>query len=210
MNKGWLLAIAIGAAQTSPTFDVAAIKQNKSGENGGRLGGPPTRFTATNVPAMQLVLFSYNVQGFQVEGAPDWLKNDRWDINAKSDKDFPPVNLGSPDPRRDMLRALLVDRMKLKAHIEKKDRPLYQLVSVRPDKSLGPQLKPSTVDCIAVGEAARRGGGAAAVPRTADGSFDCGLSAPPGRISIGTQAMPQIAMMLSSTLQRFVVDRTGI
>src|SRR5204863_2993973 len=94
-----VLAIASAAmprAQTpagpSPTFDVAAIKQNKSGENNGRLGGPPTRFTATNIPAMQLVLFSYNVQGFQVEGAPDWLKTERWDINAKSDKDFPPVN----------------------------------------------------------------------------------------------------------------------
>jgi hypothetical protein len=84
-----LLAIVVTAstailrAQTpsaSPAFDVAAIKQNKSGEENGRFGGPPGRFTATNVPVMQFIVFAYQVQRFQVEGGPEWIKTDRYDI----------------------------------------------------------------------------------------------------------------------------------
>src|SRR2546426_8369627 len=99
MQKRLLIAVVAGAsvamlraqAPSTPTFDVAAIKQNKSGETGGRFGGPPTRWTATNVPTLQFILFAYEVQGFQVEGAPDWVKNDRYDINGKSDRTFPPA-----------------------------------------------------------------------------------------------------------------------
>src|SRR5438046_7662170 len=114
-----VLAIASAAmprAQTpagpSPTFDVAAIKQNKSGENNGRFGGPPSRWTATNVPVMQFIIFAYNLQTFQVEGGPDWIKTDRYDINAKSDANFPPAAPGAPDLRHPMIRALLEDRFR--------------------------------------------------------------------------------------------------
>src|SRR5712691_13151183 len=98
MGKALLVAVAAVAsyallrAQTpadpSPTFDVAAIKQNTSGENNGRFGGPPTRWTATNVPLLQFILYAYDVQGFQVEAGPGWIKTDRWDINGKSDRTF--------------------------------------------------------------------------------------------------------------------------
>src|SRR5580765_5631644 len=53
-----------------PSFDVAAIKENKSGENDGRMGGPPSRFTATNVPVLQLIVFAYdNTPTFRIENA---------------------------------------------------------------------------------------------------------------------------------------------
>jgi uncharacterized protein (TIGR03435 family) len=184
MKKVLLLAVALGASHAllyGQTFDVAAIKQNKSGEVNGRFGGPPT-----------------------------WIKADRYDINAKSSADFPPVNLGSPNPLRQMLKALLVDRFKLAAHMETRERPIYALVAARADKSLGPKLTPSSTDCVAVGNAFRRSPATAVAPRTPDGGNDCGWSTPPGRLTFGTQPMSQVAVMLSSLVGRAVVDRTGI
>src|SRR6266850_1699201 len=218
MKKGLLLVVVAVAsvamlraqAPGPPTFDVAAIKQNKSGDNGGRLGGPPTRWTATNVPTLQFILFAYEVQGFQVEGAPDWVKNDRYDINAKSDRTFPPAAPGAPDLRRPMLRALLEDRFKLAVHRATKELPIYELVMARADKSPGPQLHLSSTDCPARIAAGNRGQAPATAPRTAEGISDCALSLFPGRIESGTQPMTQLASTLSLILQRVVVDRTGL
>jgi uncharacterized protein (TIGR03435 family) len=106
---GFAVVVAPLHAQR-PSFDVASIKQNKSGVTGGNFGGPPSRFTATNAPARAFITFAYRVQDFLVEGAPDWVKNDRWDINAKAEGTFPATTIDGPDPRREMVRALLVDR----------------------------------------------------------------------------------------------------
>ena len=218
MRRGLLLAVAAVAcvamlhaqAPNAPTFDVAAIKQNKSGENGGRFGGPPTRWTATNVPTLQFILFAYEVQGFQVEGAADWVKTERYDINAKSDRTFPPAAPGAPDLRRPMLRALLEDRFKLAVHRATRDMPIYALVTARADKSLGTALHLSTFDCVALASASARGQAPASPPLTPAGDPDCGTRALPGKITFGTMPMTQYAAMLSSLLQRVVVDRTGL
>jgi len=199
------------AASAGQAFDVASIKQNKSGENGGRFGGPPTRWTATNVPALQFILFAYQTQDFLIEGVPDWVKTDRWDINAKSDRDFPPAAIGAPDARRDMLRALLVERFKLVAHKESRDRPIYALVVAQPDKPPAPRLHRSTVDCVALLVQLRRGSANAPPPPNAlDGVPECSITLPPGRLTLGTQPMTELAAVLSQIVQRRVVDRTGL
>jgi uncharacterized protein (TIGR03435 family) len=211
-------ALSILRAQAPPSpvasagqaFDVAAIKQNKSGENGGRFGGPVSRFTATNAPALQFIMFAYRVRDFQVEGAPDWLKSDRWDINAKAEGNFPPPTIDGPDARRDMLRTLLVDRFKLSAHRATKEMPIYGLVTARTDKTLGPKLHQSTFDCVALGTAVRRGQAPAAPARTVDGISECNMRIGAGTIQFGTQSMPVLAEALSDTLQRFVTDRTRL
>src|SRR6266850_8094320 len=203
MKKGLLLVVVAVAsvamlraqAPGPPTFDVAAIKQNKSGDNGGRLGGPPTRWTATNVPTLQFILFAYEVQGFQVEGAPDWVKNDRYDINAKSDRTFPPAAPGAPDLRRPMLRALLEDRFKLAVHRATRQMAIYELVAARADKSLGAQLHKSSTDCAALITTGNRGQAPASPPITPAGDPDCGIRALPGKITFGTMPMTQYAAM---------------
>ena len=51
MKRGLLIAVMATSAAVilrGQTFDVAAIKLNKSGEINGRFGGPPTRWTATD------------------------------------------------------------------------------------------------------------------------------------------------------------------
>src|SRR4051812_9668954 len=76
-------AVAIVAAQ-DPTFDVATIKQNKSG---GQLGGiqrqPGGRVTITNMTLRTLVTYAYQITGYQLVGGPGWTDSDRFDILAK-------------------------------------------------------------------------------------------------------------------------------
>jgi uncharacterized protein (TIGR03435 family) len=55
----------------NPAFEVASVKQNKSGENNGIMTGLLTsRFTATNALLRNLIIFAYQIQGFQLE---EWI-----------------------------------------------------------------------------------------------------------------------------------------
>jgi uncharacterized protein (TIGR03435 family) len=193
-----------------PAFDVAAIKENKSGGTNGMFGGPPSRFTATNAPALRLITFAYRIQDYLIEGAPDWVKDDRWDINAKANGSFPAATLDRPDVRRDMLRALLIDRFRMSAHTETRQQPIYTLVVAQPARPLPERLHVSTFDCAALGDAIRRGQKPVARVVTPDATPDCSISTPPGKLDMGTQPMRQFAAILSDIVQRPVIDRTGL
>src|SRR5438046_1621485 len=72
----------MAAGQTTPTFEAASIKPNRSGDLRSQLGGPPGRFVGTNVTLRALILWSYQLQGFQLVGGPEWLDSDRFDVLA--------------------------------------------------------------------------------------------------------------------------------
>jgi hypothetical protein len=69
----------------TPTFEVASIKPNNSGDNGvyfTYLGG---RFNATNATLRMLIRNSYGVQDSQIVGGPKWTSSDRFNILAKGE-----------------------------------------------------------------------------------------------------------------------------
>src|SRR5262249_10027801 len=80
-------------------------------------------------------------------GLPDWAKPgaERYDIVAKSALSRP----ATADERTAMVKALLADRFRLAAHLENRQQDVYELVVARKDGRLGPNMKPSEVDCIA-------------------------------------------------------------
>ena len=88
---------------------------------------------------------------FQRIGGPDWVESERFDIVAKPPDNSPPTQLPL------MVRTLLADRFKLKAHMETREQPIYELVLARDDGRLGPGLTKSDTDCAAV-DAARPAG----------------------------------------------------
>jgi uncharacterized protein (TIGR03435 family) len=192
-----------------PTFEVASIKQNKSGENGGVMTGLLTsQFKATNVLLRQFITFAYQIQGFQIEGGPSWITSDRFDIVAKAEGNPPPqVPGGPPGPLRMMLRTLLADRFKLILHHQTKELPIYALVMPRADGTLGPQLRRSDTDCAAIRAAINRGG---APPLLSGDRPLCGITVRPGRVAAGGLPLSQLAASLSQELQRMVVDHTGL
>jgi uncharacterized protein (TIGR03435 family) len=197
-------------ALANPVFEVASVKQNKSGEGFIRIGmAPGGRFTANNVPLRQLILMAYQVQPFQILGGPSWITSDRFDIVAKASGDLPPPTPGAVGPVQLMMRTLLADRFKLTLHNEQKEMPVYNLVVARADGKLGPQLKQSTTDCAAImGAAGRRGGPPA--PPSFNEPVQCGMRVLPGTLSAGGFPLSQFAQFLSTTVQRIVVDRTGL
>jgi hypothetical protein len=75
-----------------PAFEVVSIKPNRSGTSGWLLAPQPGgRVIAENVPLRALILAAYQLQGFQLLGAPSWLDADRFDVAAKAEGD-PPAN----------------------------------------------------------------------------------------------------------------------
>src|SRR6266550_5530622 len=100
-----LASAIVLVAQGDPTFEVASVKQNTSGD--GRIliqMLPGNRINVTNVPARQLIAQAYQLQQFQLVGGPAWLTNDRFDIVAKLAGEPQPFVPGPPTPAMPALR----------------------------------------------------------------------------------------------------------
>jgi uncharacterized protein (TIGR03435 family) len=207
-----------GAGPSGPAFEVASVRQNKSGDRGGMFRNQPGgRFNVTNVPLKQIVQLAYAVQPFQLTGGPDWLESDRWDIVAKAE-DGNVAPLGppgtGPSPLALMLQSLLADRFKLKVHRETREMPIYALVLARSDGKLGSKIERSTEDCGARGRGAGRPGGPPpagppAPPKPGERP-PCGMFMGPGSVGAGSVTMRQLADMLSARVGRTVLDKTGL
>jgi len=191
-------------ASKTATFEVASVKPNKSGDGRVMMALPPTgRITATNIPARLLLQQAFQVQPFQIIGAPNWTTSDRFDIVAKAPDGT------APELYRPMIRNLLVDRFKLKAHMETREMPTYALVVARADGKLGPNLAPAKVDCEALARG-RRGGGPPPAPPQPGQPIECGFMVGIGAMNAGGMAMADLARSLSQFVNRFVIDKTGL
>lgn len=120
---GVLLSSAVIFAQTAQ-FEVASVRPSpppgpERMDVGVHIDGQQVRITALNLK--DYISAAYKVKLYQIEG-PDYMGSERFDITGK-------VPAGaSGDQVPEMLKSLLVDRFKLKAHMEKKDFPVYALV----------------------------------------------------------------------------------
>jgi uncharacterized protein (TIGR03435 family) len=196
--------------QANPTFEVASVKRNKSGNNFVQIGGPPGRFSATNVPLRLLIQFSHQMQPFQIVGGPNWITSDRFDIlaTAPPGEVIAPTPPGQSGPLQLMVRALLVDRFQLVTHTETRDMQVYALVPARSDGRPGAGLRPASVDCSAM--RGRRGGGPPPAPPQPGEPIQCGMMIGPGTMNAGGMPMTQLAQALSGQVGRIVTDRTGL
>ncbi len=202
------------ASAPSVSFEAASVKPNTSGERNTSVRRlPGGRFTATNVPAALLLQMAYQLQPFQVQGAPAWLRSDRFDIVARLDGDPPPPPVGSTQPDQVMLalQTLLEDRFKLSLHWEEQNLPIYALVLAREDGRLGPGIRSAAVDCTAAAAASAAAAkeGRTLNPNTPD-RVACGMRNSNGRIMFGGYPMSFFANGLANEVGRAVVDRTTL
>jgi len=232
MSGRWMtfgMVVATGAlvgaqAPAGPAFEVASVKPNTSGDGRVMLAFQPGgRVTETGVTLLLLMRNAYRLQEFQLTGAPDWARTERFDIAAKA-----PEGTVGPDQIQPMMRTLLADRFKLVTHSETRDLPIYALVLARNDGRLGPNLKPSSVDCEALGAARGRGGNVPGpppgapgtstgtlrgAPGTAGGNGDrppCSIRFGPGIVSGSGMRVAQLVTNLSGMAGRIVQDKTGL
>jgi uncharacterized protein (TIGR03435 family) len=107
-----------------PEFDVASIKPNTSGDRQVRFQiTPGGRLACNNATAKMLIAMAYDLKPHQLEGGPNWLDTDRYDVTAKGEGGT------GRDDFKVMLQGLLADRFKLAFHRETKDMPVYALVA---------------------------------------------------------------------------------
>ena len=120
-------------------FEVAVIKPPKAdAQLTGRIRGGQVDVHGVSLRFAINFAWDLNPNDSQlIAGAPPWLHSDRFDILAKVSSDGPDQAAShSPDidqeELRQMLRALLIDRFKMKIHYE--DRPIttYSLTSLNP------------------------------------------------------------------------------
>ena len=189
------LTLPAAAAQAPPnaklTFEVASIRPAASGnselERRGGIRLTPTGFAATDVPLLTLIGVAYDLKPIQISGAPDWARNERFDVQGRAAQ--------ATDDRgiRAMLQTLLEERFKLKLRRETKPLPVYALEVVRRSE----RLREVTSD---------------ATPQARISMFPNG-SEMFMRLTGEQTTMAQVSDVLTAVLMasgRPVIDRTGL
>jgi uncharacterized protein (TIGR03435 family) len=136
----WLW-VGVALAQSPPNetaslFDVISIKEAKPSQPfsvGSFNPAHSGKFRATNYTAMILIQVAYGVTDLQVSGAPGWLRETRFEIQAQADEsvDHRLEGLSDEDAaleKRRMLQGLLAERFKLRVHEVSKNLAAYALV----------------------------------------------------------------------------------
>ncbi len=206
-----LKAQSESTASAFPSFEVVSIKRDSGADPRGTFQFQPGRFVMTNIPLRPLIQMAYKlpVTGNQglIIGAPDWVDQITWDIEAKAD--------GNP-PREEvllMIQTLLADRFKLALHRETHQLPVYALVARQPGKT-GPQLVPHAADNSTCQRPSNQPP-AVTQPGTQPPRLlpPCGGDFRVGGGHIGVEAtMETLAKSLSyfQQIDRAVIDRTGL
>ena len=232
------LALSLGiavAAQSppEPSFDVVSVKRNTSSDGARMMRNTPGNLSAFNIPIRQLIQMAFQVQDFQIVGAPDWAATEGYDVEARFDVTSPRAGAAPGQPTMLlMIRTLLRERFGMVARTDTREMPVLALRLARSDGRLGPQIKQSEVECAAMAAARGRGpidGRGGPPDGRAGGPLD-GRGAPPppgtpftlgerpqcggrggfGQLLIGGMPIAQFARQLSQLTSSVVIDRTGL
>ena len=190
-------------------FEVASIRPSAPSVQEQAIGGLHIDGAMVRYSALSLKLYlgiAYDLKNYQIS-APDWMASDRWDITAK----LPEGSGSGPKQRREMLRALLIDRFQMRVHRETKEFPVYGLIIGKG----GLKLKESLADPVAeAGETptqsvnvAAIGGGAGTIVTYGNGSY---LTLGDNMFEGKKLPMSTIAAALARFADRPVVDMTDL
>jgi uncharacterized protein (TIGR03435 family) len=203
-------ALARGEAQTIttvdhgklPRFEVASVKPGDPNATFSRIGVPPGRFSQENADLFSALMMAFGVNPYQIATPlPDLITRERFTINAQAPGGT------SPASRALMVRALLIDRFKLRYHIDRSQTDGYALTVARRDGRLGPGLRASSVDCQA--RLTAQSGKEVMAPLP-DGAAECGVRNGRGSIEFGGMPIDALIAMLSTQAAAPVVNQTGL
>lgn len=203
-----------------PAFEVASVKQNKSGEPAYRatsnfplgLGDsyPPVGglFSASNQFVAAYIGFAYKLTPYQRRlldsELPKWAKDERFDIEARA------AATATKDQMRLTMQSLLADRFKLAVHTETRQGPIFAMVLAKPGM-LGPslQLRSAQSDPCGAFTTSAAARSASGVPSSCD-VFLSLVDNDHVHLSARGVSMDMIAGWIMGSVDRPVVDRTGL
>jgi uncharacterized protein (TIGR03435 family) len=133
LDAGQQTRLTEGSSGRAQTYDVVSIKPTRTGDPG-EMASLPDGFVWRNANLWLLVQAAYGViMDSQVSGLPAWAGSDSYDIEAKVDiptaerwRTIKPEQRSAEEEQ--MMRSILADRCKFKAHQETREMPVYDLV----------------------------------------------------------------------------------
>jgi len=105
-------------------FEVASIKPSDPHSTPSRTMRTTGRDVYASITVLILIRIAYDVQDYQIAGAPSWLGDQFYDIAAKAGGESTPTQA----ELRQMFQKLLADRFQLKVRRETRELPVYALV----------------------------------------------------------------------------------
>jgi uncharacterized protein (TIGR03435 family) len=208
-----------------PAFEVASVKPAAPQTDGQvmvRMGGDAGQVDYTNVNLKQVLAKAYDVRSYQIAG-PSWIDSEHYDIIAKVPDGVPKEQIPA------MLQALLAERFHMTIHRETKEQSVYAIVVgkngpklTKYDENASPVFTfneaggpppppppPGGAGAVAV-TARARGGGGSGGPMAKGGAMVSMSSNGATHLQARGATLAGLAGMLSSFLDRPVVDMTGI
>ncbi len=147
MIAAFAVAVIPLLSQTSPnpkpSFEVTSIKPSAPnlGIRGG--GARGDKYTMSGASLRMLLQNAYQrpstggpLAPIQIIGGPNWIDSDRYDVQATANCSGGPL---SREQVQLMVQSMLEERFQLKAHMETRELPIYNLVVAKD----GPKIKPS-------------------------------------------------------------------
>jgi uncharacterized protein (TIGR03435 family) len=183
-------------------FDVVSIKRNTSESGMMRIMNKPGMFSATGVTVKALIQQAYGIRQDLISGGAGWVDSNAYDIEGKiAPADADALNAMTNEQRtaatKQMMQHALGDRFKLKAHIETKTLPVYELVLTKGETKLK-EADPNN-------------------PNLAGMKGPDGTPAKPGMMRFGRDRLEgqgigtnNLISFLSQRLERTVIDKTGL
>jgi uncharacterized protein (TIGR03435 family) len=179
--------LAAQQALSQPSFEVASVKRNESGDTRVTQGlQPGGRYVAVNIPVRMLMMRAYRLLEFRLAGRPGWIDTERYDIIGLA------PGATTADDITPRLQSLLADRFKLAAHMEKRDVPVLWLVLANKDGRLGPKFHRSAANCQPPAPPV------------------CVMRLTPASLATGGFPMIAFVNVFSQITGKTVVDRTGL
>ncbi len=176
---------SVSASTPATTFDVVSIRPSNPKNLSMQIRPGKDSFTITGGSLKFIIQNAYDLQDFQIEGAPEWINSARFDIIAKMDAPSPPTSTPAEEDAeqkltQSRLQSLLEDRFQLRVHNGTKEMPAYALVVAKD----GPKLSPSTKNT--------------------------GYSSRQGQLVCSGMSMDSLASVLSGMENRIVLDQTKL
>lgn len=182
---------------TKLEYEVVSVTPNNSGAPGAVARGGPGGVSYRNFTLINLLLNAYSLRPELVFGAPGWVKTDRFDVDVKvAGTDVERYKQATVAERQRMMRTVLTDRFRLKAHVEVEELPIYDLVVAKGGSKLVEEKTPVRLEA---GEKPQPGV-----------RYSGSMSAGRGFLTTKGTLLSVLTGDLASELQRNVVDKTGL
>jgi uncharacterized protein (TIGR03435 family) len=148
MRATALLLVVCWCGLAQSKFEVASVKPNREGPQGSfsidTANG--AHFRTRNFTPWNLIRQAYKLTDLQIVGAPEWIRNEGFDIDAR------PAAPVSPGELLVMLQGLLAERFRLEMHRESRSIPAYALQVWKGGPKLGAAAESESGSTLRMGD----------------------------------------------------------